>query len=206
MNHLPRTESQELWASAASHYLLLGDVSRKAKATNFHRLSAIWSLVDFKFSIQAGISFACSLGLRTRNCLEFGANNHLRNSWHHWLASVRQTLALHAKHAVGFMWSGISMRSASCAARSTRDAVPGKRAAFLHQNVSAAAEISKSISGSTFAFGQSLSLQRSRSSAHRRLKSGKEDRRQESRIRSKDETCRHMRCLHRELNRHGESS
>ena len=201
MNHLPRTESQELWASAASLYLLLGDVSRKAKATNFHRLSVIWNLVDFKFSIQPGISLACSLGLCARNCLEFGANNHLRNSWHHWLASVRKTLALHAEHAAGFMWSGISMRSASCAARSTCD-VPGKLAAFLHKNVSVAAEISKSISGSTCARSQSLRLQHSHSSPRRHFKSHKEDRRQESRIRSKDKRCRPMRRLHRQLSRH----
>ena len=123
MNHLPRTESPELWPSAVSPCLLLGDVSGKTKATNFHRLSAIWNLVDFEFSIQPGVSLACSLGLCARNCLEFGTNNHLRNSWHHWLASVRQTLALHAEHAVGFMWSEIFIRSASCAARSVRDAV-----------------------------------------------------------------------------------
>ena len=206
MNHLPRTESPELWPSAVSPCLLLGDVSGKTKATNFHRLSAIWNLVDFEFSIQPGVSLACSLGLCARSCLEFGTNNHLRNSWHHWLASVRQTLALHAEHAVGFIWPGISMRSASCAARSTRDAVPGKLAAFLPQNVSAAAESCKSISGSTFACSHCLCLKHSRSSARGRLKSHKEDRRQESRVRSKDKRCQPMRRPHRKLSRHGESS
>ena len=230
MNHLPRAESQELWPSAASPYLLLGDVSGKAKATNFHRLSAIWNLIDFEFSIQPGVSRARSLGLRTRRCLELRRNNHLRNSWHHWLARVRQTLALHAEHAVGFMWSGIFIKSASCVAQWTCDTVSisGKFAAFLHTSDSAA--VSKSISRSIMflqsvpvrAHSQCLRLQRSRrprlqrrrhlrlqcwrSSAHRRLKSGKEDRRQESRIRSKDERCRHMRCLQRQLSRHGESS
>ena len=209
MNHLPRAESQELWPSAASPYLLLGDVSGKAKATNFHRLSAIWNLVDFEFCIQPGISFARSLGLRTRSCLELRRNNHLRNSWHHWLTCVRHTLGLHAEHAVGFMWSGIFIRSASCVAQWTCDAVsvPGKLAAFLHTNVST--RVSKSAyhclscaRGQYLRLQRSQHLQRSRSSAHRRMKSRKEDRGQESRIRSKDERSRHLGCP----SRHEESS
>ena len=230
MNHVPRTESQELWPSGVSPYLLLGDVSGKAKATNFYRLSAIWNLVDFEFSIRPGISLARSLGLSTRSCLELRRNNHLRNSWHHWLACDRQTLGLHAEHAVRFMWSGIFINSASCMAQWTCDTVSisGKFAAFLHTSDSAA--VSKSISRSIMflqsvpvrAHSQCLRLQRSRclrlqrrqrlrlqrwrSSARGGLKSRKEDRCQESRIRSKDERCRHMRCLQRQLSRHGESS
>ena len=162
------------------------------------RMSFLWS---GSFELTSSIK-----GFSTRSGLEFGTNNHLRSSWHHWLAYVRQTLCFHAEHAAGFMWSGISIRSASCAARLTCDAVPGKLAAFLHKNVSAAAEISKSISGSTCARSQSLRLQRSRSSARGGLKSRKEDRCQESRIRSKDKRCRPMRRLHRKLSRHGETA
>ena len=158
-------------------------------------MSFLWS---GSFELTSSIK-----GLSTRSCLDVGTNNHLRSSWHHWLACVRQTLCFHAEHAAGFMWSGISIRSASCAARWTCD-VPGKLAAFLHKIFSAAAEISKSISGSTCARSQWLRLQRSHSSARGGLKSRKEDRRQESRIRSKDERCRPTGRL--QLSRHRESS